>query len=122
MSLLVALAGGVGAVARFVLDSVVAARAQRPFPVGTLVVNVLGSFLLGLLVGWARHRGGTADVRAVLGTGFLGGFTTFSTASVELVRLVRAGRPGTAAALAGSMVLISVLGALLGLWLGGLPG
>lgn len=115
---LVALAGGVGAAFRFLLDGVIADHADAPFPVGTLVVNVLGSFLLGGLAGAAPHAGLHPDVVAVLGTGLLGGFTTFSTASVELVRLARSGRSGAAAALGLSMLLISLGAASLGLWVG----
>ena len=117
--LLVALCGGLGAVTRFVLDSAIAARNRRPYPVGTLVINVTGSFLLGLLTAWAARRGpGAAEIRAALGTGFLGGYTTFSTASVELVRLARAGRSGTAVVLGVGMLLASVAAAAAGAWLG----
>lgn len=110
-------AGGLGAVARFIVDTLVSERNRRPLPLGTLVINVAGSFLLGLLTGWVLHRGGSPDVRAVLGTGFLGGFTTFSTASVELVRLVYAGRTGTAIGLAASMIVLSLAAGALGFWL-----
>lgn len=116
---LVALCGGLGAATRFALDSALAVRNRRTYPVGTLVINVTGSFLLGVLVAWAtRHGPGMTGLRAALGTGFLGGYTTFSTASVELVRLARAGRPATAATLALAMLLLSVAAAAGGLWLG----
>ncbi|QQR99747.1 MAG: CrcB family protein [Austwickia sp.] len=121
MILLIALAGGVGAVLRFVVDSALAARNRRSYPVGTLVINVTGSALLGVLVaGAARHGPGAQELRSVLGTGLLGGYTTFSTASVELVRLARAGRGGTAAGLALAMVGLSVAAAAAGLALGSL--
>jgi len=112
---LVALAGGLGAACRFLIDSALAARTRRNFPVGTLVINVTGSFLLGLLVGWAQQHGpGAEPARAVLGTGFLGGYTTFSTASVELVRLTRAGRRAAALGLACGMLGFSVAAAAAG--------
>ena len=80
---LVALAGGLGAVVRFLLDTWIGRRSQdSPVPLGTMVINVTGSFLLGLLIGWWMFRTGDPGWRLVLGTGFLGGYTTFSTASV----------------------------------------
>jgi CrcB protein len=79
----IGLVGGVGAISRFLLDGAVAGRAGRDFPYGTLAVNVLGSFILGLLVG-AAVRGDAYDVA---GTGLLGSFTTFSTWALESHRL-----------------------------------
>ena len=112
-------AGGVGAGARFVLDGVLTARSRRGLPTATMAINVLGSFLLGLVTA-STDRGGADLTRAVLGVGLLGGFTTFSTASVEVVRLVRAARPRTAAGLAVAMLGASLAAALLGLTAGGL--
>ncbi|MGM0386582.1 MAG: fluoride efflux transporter FluC [Actinomycetota bacterium] len=115
IGLLVALAGGLGATARFALDAAITRRNPTRFPLGTLLINVTGSFLLGLLVGWASgHTAG--DLVAIAGTGFLGGYTTFSTASVEAFRLVRTERRLAAVAHAGGMLIASVLAAGLGLW------
>lgn len=91
------LAGGVGAVCRVVLDGALTARRPRVFPVPTLLINVAGSLLLGLLAGLVLFHGAPDAWRAVLGTGFCGGFTTFSTASVGSVRLAEQDRPGLAA-------------------------
>lgn len=110
-----ALAGGLGAGARFVLDGVLTERMHRGLPTATLVINVVGSFLLGLLTGCV---GSPSVLRTVIGVGLLGGFTTFSTASVELVRLVRAERPWAAVALASSMLVLCLLGAGAGFALG----
>jgi CrcB protein len=77
------LIGGFGALARFTLDGAVARRLGRGFPFGTLAVNLSGAFLLGLLVGAAPD----ADVKRLLGTGFLGAYTTFSTWALESHRL-----------------------------------
>jgi fluoride exporter len=87
---LLVLAGGLGSAARFVLDGAVRTRWPSQFPWGILVVNVLGSLLLGFLTGLVV---GGADPRwrLVLGVGFCGGFTTFSTALVDTVRLARDG-------------------------------
>ena len=117
IALLVALFGGLGAVARFSLDSLIASRAQG-VPVGTLVINVSGSLFLGLLTGWALGNNQSA-VLAVLGTGFLGGYTTFSTASVEAVRLARSGRGAGAVLHAVGMVGLGFAAAALGLWITG---
>ena len=114
---LVALAGGLGAVARFLVDGVVDSLSRRAtIPMGTVVINVSGSFLLGLVTGWWADPG----LRLVLGTGFVGGYTTFSTASVEAARLAMSGRGWAAVAQAAGMVVLSVNAAALGLWLGGL--
>ncbi|RRO89744.1 fluoride efflux transporter FluC [Corynebacterium bovis] len=100
---LIAVGGGVGAAARSVVDGAVAARTSRCSPPvlwPLVVVNTLGSLLLGLTVGVAAGLAptagagsgggsGAAVLTALVGTGFCGGFTTFSTASVEVVRLLR---------------------------------
>lgn len=119
IGILVAVFGGVGAALRFVVDSWVATRLRATLPMGTVVVNVTGSLLLGLLTGWAMRHGGGGDVAVVLGTGLLGGYTTFSTASVEAVRLARGGRGVGALLHAALMIVLSVAAATSGLWLAG---
>lgn len=90
--LLVALGGAAGATARYILDAWVAQRAPGPFPFGTLVVNVSGSFVLGLLFALAVERGVLpAGVRAPLMVGFVGAYTTFSTLMLESWRLFEDG-------------------------------
>lgn len=79
----IGLAGGIGAVARFALDGLVGGRVAREFPFGTLVVNLLGALVLGVLVG-AAVSGNTYRLE---GTGLIGGFTTFSTWMFESHRL-----------------------------------
>ncbi len=118
MILLLAVAGGLGAVARFALDSFITNRWSSPLPVGTVVINVTGSLLLGLLTGWALG-GDRGDALAVLGVGFLGGYTTFSTASVEAARLVRSGRGLGAALHAVGMMVLGLAAAIVGLWITG---
>lgn len=110
--LAVFLGGGAGAVSRWGVNRWFVGTAWVDhFPWPTFLVNVLGSFLLGVLFAVARDRPGWY---ALLGTGFCGGFTTFSTFSVELLKLLDADRP---AAVVGYAVG-SVLAALLGAWLG----
>jgi CrcB protein len=84
----VALAGGAGAVARYLVHAGVQSRVDGSFPFGTVVVNVTGSFVLGLVAGLVIYHGVDADVRTVVGTGFLGGYTTFSAYSYESVGLL----------------------------------
>jgi fluoride exporter len=116
LSLLVALAGGAGAGARFVVDGALTHRTSARLPVATLIINVSGSLLLGVLAQWGASLG-SAVATTVLGVGFLGGFTTFSAASVELVGLVRSERPGAAVVLAVTMLVLSLSAAVLGMTL-----
>lgn len=113
ISLLLALAGGLGAGTRFVLDGIWSQWIRWRLPVATLIINVVGSFLLGLVTGWVAH-GGLDEARLIAGVGFLGGFTTFSTASVELVRLAREERSVAAVGLAVAMLMLATGAAFLG--------
>ncbi|MEO9015175.1 MAG: fluoride efflux transporter CrcB [Terrimesophilobacter sp.] len=117
---LVSVAGGLGAAARFALDGVISGKFRSAYPVGTTVINVTGSLLLGLVTGLTISHGMPQQWHLILGSGFLGGYTTFSTASVETVRLFQAGRHLSALATALGMLVFSVLAAALGLWLGSL--
>jgi fluoride exporter len=83
----IALAGAAGALARFGVHAAVQSRAASRFPFGTVVVNVTGSFLLGLIVGLVTYQGLDADVRTIAGTGFLGAYTTFSSYAYDTVGL-----------------------------------
>jgi fluoride exporter len=110
---LVALSGGVGAVARYTLDAAVQRRVRRATPFGTITVNVLGSFVLGLITGLVVHHQLSAEVERVIGVGFCGGLTTFSTASFEAVRLLRERLPLAAVTAAlGGVTLSCVAGAI----------
>ncbi|MBC9955510.1 CrcB family protein [Yimella sp. cx-51] len=114
----IALAGGLGAGLRFLLDSWLTSRVRARVPIGSLAVNVLGSFVLGLLVG---HFGHDPQWTRVAGVGLMGGFTTFSAASVESARLLTAPKMqwlGLAHAI--GVLVASVTAAFLGYWLGGL--
>jgi CrcB protein len=115
--LLVAVAGGVGAALRFALDGLVKTRVTG-FPLGTLVINVSGSLVLGVLTGLGQAGTIPVPMVAVLGTGMMGGYTTFSTASVETVQLLRSGKPRLAVLNGLGMLVVSVGAAALGLWLG----
>lgn len=116
--LAVAAGGGVGAAARFLLDGLINTGREFRLPIGTLTINITGSLLLGVIVGAAGHLG--AAPVAVLGTGVMGGYTTFSTASFETVRLARSGRITAAAVNGLGMLVLSVAAAIPGILLGGL--
>jgi CrcB protein len=116
----VAIAGGVGAVARFVLDGFIRDTVKASYPIGTTVINVSGSFLLGLVTALALGAVLSDDWRLIIGTGFLGGYTTFSTASFETVRLVQTRRYAAALSNGLGMLVASVCAAALGYWLGSL--
>ncbi|MDL9936816.1 fluoride efflux transporter CrcB [Gordonia sp. ABSL1-1] len=116
------IAGAVGALARFVLDGVVSHRLARTgraagFPWATLVINVTGSLVIGVLAGLVIFHGTSENLKAVLGTGFCGGYTTFSTASFEAVRLVERSRRRAAFAYVSVSVVGSVAACALGLLL-----
>jgi fluoride exporter len=91
LALLVGLGAAFGAVARYVLDQAVTRRRGSTFPAGTWLINITGSFILGLLTGLAAHHGLSDQVVTVIGTGVCGGYTTFSTFSYETVRLTEEG-------------------------------
>jgi len=117
LTIAVGLAGGLGAVARVVLDGALLARRPPVFPWPTLLVNTLGSLLLGLLTGLVLFHGAPDALRVMLGTGFCGGFTTFSAVSVTSVRLARDGRVDLAAWNALGTLAVTSLAAAIGLGL-----
>jgi CrcB protein len=113
----VAAVGGAGAVARFVVDREVGGRFGGALPYGTLVINLSGSFLLGLVTGLAL----STDAALILGTATLGSYTTFSTWLFETDRLAESGALRAAVVnLVVSMVLgvaLAALGRTVGAWL-----
>ena len=113
LATLVALFGGVGAVARYTLDAAVQRRVRRATPFGTITVNVVGSFVLGVITGLVVHHHLSVEVERVIGVGFCGGLTTFSAASFETVRLLRERLPLAAfTAAVGGITLSCVAGAI----------
>ena len=131
--LLVASGGAVGSAARYAVSGVAqrlatsgvssGAASIGSFPVGTLVVNVTGSLLIGLLAGLAESRMLlTAELRLLLVTGVLGGYTTFSAFSLETLLLLRAGQTTTALASVALQVLLGVAAAFAGFTMGMVAG
>jgi CrcB protein len=111
----VALGGLLGTLARFWLSGVVQRLNGNDFPVGTLAVNVLGSFVIGVVMALSLERGTPgATVRMFLTVGFCGGFTTMSSFSYETLALVRDGQAAYAFANIGA----SLGGSLMATWLG----
>lgn len=112
----VVVAGGLGAGLRYVVDVLVMRGRTDAFPLGILIVNVSGSFVLGLVSGLASSFAG--DWVQVVGVGLLGGYTTFSTVSVETVLLAQRGRRPWAWMNLGATLVISVAAAAVGLAIG----
>ena len=113
IALAVCAAGGLGAAARFTLDGAIRARTRSRYPVATTVINLSGSLALGLVTGLALGRFLDPAWQLVVGTGLLGGYTTFSTASFEVARLLEERRwvAGATHAL-GSLAAATALAAL----------
>lgn len=115
----VALAGAAGAIARYLVDRGVQRSRDGHWPWGTLVVNVSGCFVLGLVWGWVDRHQGDATLRTVAGTGLCGAYTTFSTFGVEAVRLLGAERYAAAARYVAASLLAGAVAAAAGLALTG---
>ena len=111
----VALGGAIGASARYLTGIGILKLVGHGFPVAIIAVNVIGSFLMGLFVVAAAHRGLTHLSPYVM-TGLLGGFTTFSAFSLETVTLFERGQIGQAALYVALSVGLSIAGLVMGLW------
>lgn len=107
--------GGAGAVLRFVVDRAVARRVPRPFPYGTLTVNLTGAVLLGLISGLTLSQ----HVSLLAGTAFVGSYTTFSTWMFETQRLAEERQVWPAVANIAVSVVLGVAAAMAGQWIAG---
>lgn len=113
----VALGGAIGAVLRYLTGlGMLRVFGHGGFPLSILTVNIIGSFLMGVFVVAAAHRGLT-HLSPLVMTGLLGGFTTFSAFSLETVTLYERGDIGQAAAYVALSVGLSIAGLMAGLWL-----
>ena len=115
---IIGLAGALGALARYVLGRFIAERAGSQFPFGTFFINVTGAFAIGLLFAFAGRKLINPAVQSMLATGFLGGYTTFSTMSWEGVQLARGGSTRLSLLYLAGNVAVGLLAAVLGLALG----
>lgn len=110
----VGLGGALGAIARYLATDWVRAMAGDAFPWGTLAVNVAGSFALGFLMVWLQSMAPSNQMRQLVGIGFLGSFTTFSTFSYEAVEMVRRGNVLGAGGYAAGSVLLGLVAVVAG--------
>lgn len=114
----IGLAGAFGALARYLLGRFIAKRVGMQFPLATLMINVTGAFVIGLLFALAGRKLLSATVQLTLATGFLGGFTTFSTMSWEGIQLARAGSTRLSMLYLIGSFSLGLIAAALGLTLG----
>lgn len=112
------LAGAVGAGTRYLVGRFIAERMGSQFPVGTLVINVTGAFLIGLVFALTGRNVLTPALQMVLATGFLGGYTTYSTMSWEGVQLARGGSTQRSLLYIGATAALGLVAAVVGLVLG----
>ncbi|MBD0859606.1 CrcB family protein [Gordonia sp. zg691] len=117
IAIAVMVAGALGAVTRFVVDGAVRWKWPTITPWGTFAVNVTGSALLGVLAGLVIFRGAPHELQAIVGTGFCGGYTTFSTASFEVVRLTQNSQRIVAAGYAAGTLIAAVVACAAGMTL-----
>jgi CrcB protein len=111
----VGLGSAIGGIARYFLSAAIQQRAATTFPLGTLVINISGSLLLGFLLRYALGSPAiSADVRALLTTGFCGGYTTFSTYSYETATLIEDGDYRRATLYAALSVVVALAGTFAG--------
>ena len=116
--LLVFLGAGVGGSLRHGINLITLRHTVGDFPYGTLVINVVGSFLMGVMAAWLSTKAGHAaaqPLRLFLMTGVLGGFTTFSAFSLETVSMWERGEVGAAAAYVLASLVLSLLGLVAGM-------
>lgn len=112
----IAIGSALGGVSRYLVGGLVQRATGAGFPTGTLLVNVTGSFLLGLFLRYGLETPTlTPELRAFLTIGFCGGYTTFSTFSYEAVALLEDGQWSRAAFYMGASLLLSIAATLLGL-------
>lgn len=117
----VALGGAIGSVCRFGLGLAVLRLTGPGYPFGTLLINVLGSFVIGYFGEISRARGGlqvSEEIRFFVMVGFCGGFTTFSSFSLQTLDLFRVGHSGLAASYVAASVVLCLAAVYLGVVLG----
>lgn len=118
-AIVVGLAGALGAGTRYLLGYIIAERVSSQIPFGTLLINVTGAFAIGLLFALASQKLLSPALQTILATGFLGGYTTFSTLCWEGTQLVRKGKTVQSFCYFASTFVLGLCAALLGIALGG---
>jgi len=119
LALSVAIVGGLGSVARYLTDMAVSAKLGRSLPWGTMVVNITGSGLAGLLLGLTTYQATSPTTSTILLIGFLGGFTTASTIAYEAARLVQQRHLLKALWVIFGTMVVALLAGIAGLAIGG---
>ncbi len=116
--LLVFCGGGVGSVARYLVNHNITRLLGWKFPFGVMFINITGSFLMGLVAGYflGRTDALSQDMRLLLATGILGGYTTFSAYSLDAANLMQRGEVGLAGTYIAGSVVLSISGLFCGLW------
>ncbi|MBW3491897.1 fluoride efflux transporter CrcB [Bacillus mycoides] len=115
-ALLVATGGFFGAITRFAISNWFKKRNKTPFPIATFLINITGAFLLGYIIG----NGVSTEWQLLLGTGFMGAFTTFSTLKLESIQLLNRKKIYTFLLYLSTTYIIGILFAFLGMKLGGI--
>jgi CrcB protein len=114
--LLVGVGGMLGSIARYITSIGIDSKLNAVFPYGTFVVNVVGSFILGIIISWAAVKGeGAQSMKLLLATGFCGGFTTFSAFALENMNLLT-DRTGAAVIYISASLIAGIGAVALGLW------
>ncbi len=117
LAFIVGIGSFLGGIGRYLLSSFIQEKTTHIFPYGTLSVNLIGCFFIGCLFGLAEKMQFNLELRLLLITGFLGGFTTFSAFSVEFVQLLKTGNTGLGIAYVLSSVIMGIGLTFLGAWL-----
>jgi CrcB protein len=116
--LVVFIGAGVGGAARHGVNIWAGRLLGTHFPAGTLIINIVGSLIMGLIAGWFAMKGGAAgQLRLFLATGIVGGFTTFSAFSLEIVLLWERNEPLLAALYVGGSLAGGIAALVLGMWI-----
>jgi CrcB protein len=116
---LVFVGGGAGSLLRYMTGRLIPATlTSSPFPNAILLVNIVASFVLGAVVGWVMNRSAGEEARLLIGVGFCGGLSTFSSFSYDTVVLLQNGRLGAALLNISLNVVLCLLASVSGLWLG----
>ena len=116
--LVVFIGAGIGGAARHGINIWAGRLLGTAFPAGTLIINISGSLIMGLIAGWFAMKGGAAgQLRLFLATGVVGGFTTFSAFSLEIVLLWERNEPLLAALYVGGSLAGGIAALVLGMWI-----
>ena len=116
--LVVFIGAGIGGAARHGINIWAGRLLGTAFPAGTLIINISGSLIMGLIAGWFAMKGGAAgQLRLFLATGIVGGFTTFSAFSLEIVLLWERNEPLLAALYVGGSLAGGIAALMLGMWI-----